>query len=201
MNNLSITKINKLHMRYAPSETAYISVFGHCEIVWEITKELIRKNNLKVDEKLVMAGALLHDIGVYEFWDGDIYTMPEGKQYVKHAVTGADILKDEGLPKEVQDIVTYHLGVGISKTDIIKHGLDLPHKDMIPTTTEQRLVSYADSFNTKSAQPYFRTASNIKRRISLISKEKVAVFDSWIIEFGLPDLEKLSQKHNQKIES
>ena len=67
-------------------------VINHCEAVAELALEIagkLEKKGIKVDLKLVEAGALLHDIG-------------RSKSHaVDHGVVGAKIAESEGLPEEV----------------------------------------------------------------------------------------------------
>ncbi|MFA5772667.1 MAG: HDIG domain-containing metalloprotein [Thermoplasmata archaeon] len=81
--------------------------------------------------RLIEVGALLHDIG------------RSRTHTIRHAVEGAEILKELKLPPEVIHIVERHIGAGIPKEDTKKLGL--PHKDYIPETLEEKIVAHADN--------------------------------------------------------
>ncbi|MFO7768050.1 MAG: HDIG domain-containing protein, partial [bacterium] len=82
------------------------------------------------DLKLLIAGALLHDIG---------RTVTHG---VEHGVEGAKLVREQGWHEEVAKIVERHMGGGITKEEAQEQGL--PSKDYVPETLEERLVCFAD---------------------------------------------------------
>ena len=91
--------------------------------------------NASVDAGLVRAGALLHDIG-------------RGRtQGIRHAVEGAQIGWDLGLPEELLHIIERHIGAGIALNEAIKLGL--PPRDYIPVTVEEKIVTHADNLSGK----------------------------------------------------
>ncbi len=83
------------------------------------------------DLKLVIAGAMLHDIG---------RTISHGPD---HGVVGAKIVREQGWDEELAKIVERHVGGGISKEEAEEQGL--PSKDMIPETIEEKIVCHADN--------------------------------------------------------
>jgi uncharacterized protein len=105
----------------------------HCEAVAMAAKILAEEYERKghvVDVKVVVAGALLHDIG------------RSRTQTVSHGVEGAEILEKEGVDRTVVEIVRRHVGAGISPEEATKLGL--PRFDYIPRTLEERIVCFAD---------------------------------------------------------
>jgi tRNA (cytidine56-2'-O)-methyltransferase len=85
----------------------------------------------KADSDLVCCGALLHDIG-------------RSKTHkIQHAVIGADMARELGLPEEVSKIIERHIGAGLSPVDAQK--LDLPNRNYIPETLEEKIVAHADN--------------------------------------------------------
>lgn len=84
-----------------------------------------------VDIDLVRAGALLHDIG-------------RGRTHgIRHAVTGAELARDMGLPEELALIIERHIGAGIESEEAKRLGL--PPKEYLPLTTEEKIVAHADN--------------------------------------------------------
>ncbi len=95
----------------------------------ELSKDL--KNEYDIDFELVEKGALLHDIG-------------RSKTHgIKHAIIGADILKELGYSLEIRNIVERHIGAGIPKNEALLMGL--PSKDYLPITLEEKIVAHADN--------------------------------------------------------
>jgi uncharacterized protein/tRNA (cytidine56-2'-O)-methyltransferase len=83
------------------------------------------------DIELVIAGALLHDIGRAR------------DHTIMHANTGAGIAAELGLPDEIVDIIRKHIGAGLDDTDAEEMGI--PKGDYIPGTTEEKIVAHADN--------------------------------------------------------
>lgn len=109
------------------------NVIQHCEAVTELALEIAktcRKRGLNVNLELVEVGALLHDIG-------------RAKTHsVHHAVIGAQMAKNLGLPKPIISIIKRHVGGGITAKEARKLGW--PKDIYIPQTLEEKIITYAD---------------------------------------------------------
>ncbi|MFH1425020.1 MAG: NAD(P)H-hydrate epimerase [archaeon] len=109
-------------------------VRAHSKIVKQnsvtIAKELQRAG-IEVDIPLIIAGALLHDIGRSE------------SHNVEHGYKGGKILRNLGVPEPICKIAERHVGAGISADEA--PALGLPGVDFIPETLEEKIVCYADS--------------------------------------------------------
>ena len=116
-------------------EKAFQLVLSHSKAVQKVALDLA-KDIPGIDIGLVKAGSLLHDIGRFDF--------PPGKDSVKHGLRGGEILRKEGFPG-LAGIAERHIGFGISKEEIIRQDLDLPKKDFIPETKEEKVVACADN--------------------------------------------------------
>ena len=108
-------------------------VIAHCKAVSSLAvkfAEACESKGLDVDVNLVEVGALLHDIG-------------RSKTHgVDHAVVGVDIAKSLNLPESVMSIIECHIGGGITADEAKELGW--PVKDYLPSTLEEKLVTYAD---------------------------------------------------------
>jgi len=108
-------------------------VIAHCKAVSALAvtfAEACEKKGLDVDVNLVEVGALLHDIG-------------RSKTHgVNHAIVGVEIAKSLNLPESIVSIIERHVGGGITADEAKELGW--PVKDYLPTTLEEKLVSYAD---------------------------------------------------------
>ncbi len=188
-------KIQALHKKYAPTDAAYQMVFTHCMIVSDITKQLIKDSSLEIDAEVAITGALLHDIGVYHYFDNNGELLL-GKKSVAHGVDSEEILKSEGLPESIWRIGSHHTGIYLSEQDVIDQELPVPIKDYSPRTAEELIVMYADKFHTKGPTPIFNSFDWYRNDVSKFGKDKSAKFDSMAANFGKPDLEILSKKYS-----
>lgn len=93
-------------------------------------------NGIKADRRLVMAGALLHDIG---------RSVDNG---IMHASIGSEMVERMGFPKELVDIIKKHTGAGLDDTDAEEMGL--PPGDYMPRTVEEKIVAHADNLVSDS---------------------------------------------------
>ncbi|MBU3941661.1 MAG: HDIG domain-containing protein [Nanoarchaeota archaeon] len=123
--------------KYSTNDESFNKVLNHSRAVQKLALEIAEevKKNHDVDINLVKVGSLLHDIGRFKCYK---------ENSIRHGVEGGEILMKEGLKKYAR-IAETHIGVGITKKDIKKQGLDLPLKDFVPETTEEKIIAYADN--------------------------------------------------------
>lgn len=198
MNTLpTYDEIVALHKKHAPSQAAFDLVFTHCQIVWELAEQLIKKSNLLVDADLVKVGCLLHDLGVYRLYlpDGEI----DHANYIKHGTEGYALLKEEGFDERFCRFASCHTGVGLTKQEIEEEGLPIPPADYFAVTPEEQLIMYADKFHTKTTPPKFMTADAYAEKQKKFGEEKVERFRQFQNEFGTPDLEPIAAKYDSEI--
>jgi putative nucleotidyltransferase with HDIG domain len=94
-----------------------------------------------LNKDYLIAGALLHDVGKlleYEIIDGKAVKSEFGKQY-RHPVSGSNLAKELGLPKEIVHIIYAHSKEG----DIIQRSLEaiiINHCDFIDFEIKKALV-------------------------------------------------------------
>ena len=105
-------------------------VIIHCCTVEAVAKEMISRIG-GADRDLVLAGALLHDIG------------RSVNHSIMHAYIGSQIASERGLPQELVDIIRKHTGAGLDPEDVDEMGL--PAGDYIPRTLEEKIVAHADN--------------------------------------------------------
>ena len=109
------------------------SVIAHCKAVSALAVKFAnscKNRGLDVDVKLVEVGALLHDIGRSKTHN------------VNHVIIGVEIAKSLNLPESIISIIGHHAGGGISASEAERLGW--PVKDYLPTTLEEKIVTYAD---------------------------------------------------------
>lgn len=196
----SVQEIEALHHKYASNQAMFEWVYVHCQAVWSVAEQLIDQNNIPVDRDLVQVGCLLHDIGVYTLFD-DVGKLHQGKQYITHGIRGSEILSNEGFNETIQRFASNHTGVGLRKTDIVEHHLPLPPQDFLAETIEERLVMYADKFHSKEEPLCFNSYEWYKKFAEKFGQDKVVAFEDLAAEFGIPDVEKLADQHDQAVRS
>lgn len=136
------------------------NVVAHCAAVKTLAMEIFNKirggaapcvnGEIPLDPDLILAGALLHDIGRSVTHD------------ITHAVEGERIAERLSLPRPIIDIIERHIGAGLTKEDALELGL--PPKDYIPLTREEKLVSYADSLISGTrVDSYEQTVEKLRR--------------------------------------
>ena len=92
--------------------------------------KILKAKGFEVDVELVEVGALLHDLG-------------RSKTHtINHVVIGAEMARMAGMPEEVLSIIKRHLGGGITAEEAKEIGW--PNDGYVPTTLEEKIVSYAD---------------------------------------------------------
>ena len=124
-------------------------VIEHAKFVSQVALEIASKcegNGWAVDKKLIEIGALLHDIG-------------RSKTHgISHAVVGAQIAREKGVQDRVIRIIENHIGAGIPREEAEK--LELPSKDYLQTTFEEKIVAYADKVTNGRRRMSFEEATN-----------------------------------------
>ncbi|MBW2999418.1 HDIG domain-containing protein [Candidatus Woesearchaeota archaeon] len=126
----------ELLKKYSPNDEVFEKVLSHSKKVQEIALR-IAKQIPGVDVEFVKTASLLHDIGRFA-------CPPHTKESIRHGVAGAEILRKEGLEKHAL-VAERHLGAGIPKEEIIKQKLDLPLKDFVPVSVEEKIICHADN--------------------------------------------------------
>lgn len=94
---------------------------------------------MPVNMDLLVAGALLHDIGKlleYEPGPDGLTVQSRGGRFLRHPFSGMELAARCGLPLEVQHIIAAHAGEG----------------DKMDRTTEATLVNHADFMSFHSFQ-------------------------------------------------
>ncbi len=136
MKRISEKEAIRLLKRHADSEEDFKGVLRHSKAVQKLALNIGRKVK-DVDLDFIKTASLLHDIGRFR-------CKPGSKEGVRHGICGAGILRKEGL-RDYALVAERHLGPGISKEDIAEQGLDLPLKDYIPISNEEKIITHADN--------------------------------------------------------
>lgn len=124
-------------------------VIVHCCTVAAVAKAMAER--IECDRDLVIAGAMLHDIG------------RSVDHSIMHAVIGHRICEELGLPDEVCKIVMKHTGAGLDDIDVAELGL--PPEDYIPATIEEKVVAHADNkVSNDRVVPHTHTSGRLREK-------------------------------------
>lgn len=108
-------------------------VIRHCRAVATVAMRLAQEISMQgydVNIDVVKVGALLHDIG-------------RGVTHqIDHGVTGVALAQSFGLSPTLIQIIERHIGSGITSNEARR--LELPVKDYLPQSLEEKIVTYAD---------------------------------------------------------
>lgn len=173
--------IYKLHKKYSPNEKALEIGWTHSLIVKNISLQIAEnlENNygIKTDRKLIEIGALIHDIGFYEYFNKSDKIK---KNYVGHGRTGYEILLKEGVSKKRSRFALTHVGVGYEKD--------------IPISLEEEIVCYSDNFHSKG-HPRFNEFDETLKEMIEINPDYGVILKRFKDKFGLPELDELKAKY------
>ena len=128
------------------------AVIKHCIAVAELALEIARRHHDRVDEKLVFAGALLHDMGRAR------------SHGVDHGYVGGEMARALRLNEHLVRIIQRHVGAGITAAEAKELGL--PGIDLMPETMEEKIVAHADNLINGSRRMSIEdTISNLKAKL------------------------------------
>ena len=124
-------------------------IVEHCIAVKDLAIKIAEKTG--ADRRLVLAGALLHDIG---------RTKTNG---IDHAKVGGEILRGLKIDERLAKIVERHTGAGIPASEAKELGL--PERDFVPVTLEEKIVAHADNlFSGVNRIPLEEVLRNYRRK-------------------------------------
>ena len=169
---------------YNPDSKLYYYLVKHSENVMRKAVNIAEKVN--ADKEFVSEASILHDIGIIKTNKPRFFC--HGKYpYISHGYLGRKMLEKEGYPKHAL-VAERHVGVCITKDEIIKNGLPLPHRDMCPITLEEKIIAYADKFYSKRPDEridYEKSYDEVVSEIEKYGKWKVKIFNEWHEQFSV----------------
>ena len=129
---------------------------------------------LRLDRRFLLEAAMLHDIGIIRTDAPDIKCFGT-EPYIRHGVIGAEMMRAEGYPRHAS-VCERHTGAGLSQKEIERQGLPLPHTDLLPETTEEQVVCYADKFFSKTRLDTEKTIAQAERSVAKHGEEGLRRF-------------------------
>ncbi len=170
---------------YPPSSRTWRILVDHGhQVAQKALRAAAAVAHLSPDTEFIRQTALLHDIGI-RFTDAPGLGCTGQYPYICHGYLGRKMLEKEGFPRHAL-VCERHVGVGLSRRDIICQGLPLPLRDMLPVTIEEQIVCYADKFFSKSGHGAAREKSvaEIARGLARHGADKAEKFLRWAALFG-----------------
>ncbi len=130
------------------------NVIQHCQLVEAVAlgfaKAINESHHGQVNELLVTAGALLHDLGRAKTHD------------IEHVVRGVQMAQELDVDPFVVEIIRKHVGGGLTPHDAEQLGL--PEWNMMPSTWEEKVVNHADSLvGARGRRTIKKTLKHIRR--------------------------------------
>lgn len=163
---------------YTPGSLAHHALVTHSRLVAQKALALAARHpELGLDTTFVEEGAMLHDIGIF-YTDAPDIGCHGDKPYICHGYMGADLLRAEGLPRHAL-VCERHTGTGFTKEAIERQSLPLPRRDMVPVTLEEKLITYADTFYSKSDLTHERSREEARRKLARFGEVPAQRFEEW----------------------
>ncbi len=181
--------VTELLARYLEGESFRI-VLEHSRHVAGLALEVATALDVTESDRLfIEEAALLHDIGVCQVHAPRL-GLHGPHPYIMHGVIGREILEREGYPFHAL-VCERHTGVGLTCEDITRQELPLPNRDMCPRSLPEQIICFADLFYSKSPGRLAerKSVDTVRRKLLPFGKEKVAVFDAWLVQFGWSNLQ------------
>lgn len=136
--------------KYYPAGSRRRDIYmKHCRQVADKALDIARRKSLPLDEKDIVEGAMLHDIGIF-LTDAQGIDCHGSLKYLCHGTAGAGLLRSEGFDERFARIAECHTGAGITADEVEASGLPIPVRDYLPETLLEKLICYADKFYSKS---------------------------------------------------
>lgn len=151
--------------------------------------EIEQNKNLPVDREIVIAGAMLHDIGICQCHAPSI--LCEGQlNYIAHGVIGAEMLRRYSEQEKVDlsafiRICERHTGSGLTAAEIRRQNLPIPEKDFLPETLEEKLICLADKFFSKSGDLREKELSRVRQSMMKFGTDTIERFDAMCTLFHI----------------
>lgn len=136
---------------------------------------------LCIDADFLREASMLHDIGIVKCHAPGIRCYGT-EPYIRHGRMGAEMLREAGFPMHAR-VCERHTGAGLSKDEIIRQRLPLPHEDFLPETMEEQVICYADKFFSKTHLDHEKTVAEAERSLAKFGPEGVERFRRWAAIF------------------
>lgn len=173
-----MSPVDLLHRYYPQGSQLALTLIRHSRQVRDKALAVAEQvAHLNPDREFIAEAAMLHDIGIYQTATAKLGCRGAAP-YVCHGVIGRHILEKHGLAAHAL-VCERHVGVGISKQDVIDQNLPLPLRDMLPVTLEEMIICYADKFFSKTNGEKAHSLDAVISGLTPFGTEKVDRFMQW----------------------
>ncbi|MBO7114200.1 MAG: HDIG domain-containing protein [Bacteroidaceae bacterium] len=150
----------------------------HSRLVADLALKVAEAHpELGLDTQFIEESAMLHDIGIFLTDAAPIHCF--GKyHYICHGYLGADLLREEGLPRHAL-VAERHTGTGLTLKQILERDLPVPHRDMTPQSMEEKVVCFADKFFSKTNPTVQKSVEQAEHSLAKFGQEGVLIFREW----------------------
>ena len=162
---------------YTEGSELYSLLLVHSNSVTELALKLGKRlPEGSIDLEFVQQASMLHDIGIF-LTDAPGIHCHGREPYICHGVLGRQLLDSLGLHRHAL-VCERHTGAGITLGDIERQNLPLPHRDMLPVTTEEKLICFADKFFSKTRPDRMKTLAQARRSLEKFGGETLKRFET-----------------------
>ena len=177
---------------YPEANTLRDILLVHSKGVAQLAEEILdRHPELQADREIVIAGAMIHDIGIRNC-DAAGIECYGSEPYICHGILGADMIRKNQntlclTPEESEKLARIcerHTGTGLTKKQIESQNLPLPHRDLTPETLEEQITCYSDTFFSTTHPEKKKTYDKAVRSLQKFGEEGLIVFERWHKKFG-----------------
>lgn len=171
-----------IYAHYTPGSQLAKTLIAHSIKVRDKALEIAgRLGDLNPDSAFIAEASMLHDIGIGQTTAKKIGCKGD-LPYICHGVAGRNLLEQLGLPLHAL-VCERHVGVGITKADILAQQLPLPMRDMLPVSLEETIICYADKFFSKKNGAQEHRIEDIVSDLAPYGNDKVERFMRWHGQF------------------
>ena len=142
-----------------------------------------RHPELQLDRQFIEEAAMLHDLGIFLCHAPAIECFGT-EPYIRHGRLGAELLRAAGYPAHAR-VCERHTGAGLSREDIVRQALPLPHEDFLPQTMEEKVICYADKFYSKTHIDDEKTGEQAARSLAKFGEAGLERFRAWEKMFAI----------------
>jgi uncharacterized protein len=169
---------------YEPGSKSYEYLVAHGRMVADKALEIAEKVDWLPPGKLfIEEAAMLHDIGIY-LTDAPHLGCTGTYPYIAHGYLGRQIVEDEGYPLHAL-VCERHVGMGLTKAEILEKGLPVPAREMMPITVEEQIICFADKFFPVSPEKMLtvQTLEEARAMVSAFGARPLRLFSMWAVMF------------------
>ena len=175
---------NKLIDKYYEDGPLKTILLQHSKAVAEKAIAIAEANpQISINREFVYEAAMLHDIGIIRC-DAPGIECFGTEHSIRHGIIGAQMLRQDassfGMTEEQIEpyarVCERHTGAGLTAKEIREQGLPLPEVDLLPETTEEKLVCYADKFFSKTRPTQEKPLERVMKSMEKFGADTVARF-------------------------